>query len=553
MTQSHEGSEFVEHLPCPDCGSSDANALFTDGHTYCYSCGKYENGDGGATPSAERKKAAGLVTGGTASAIRSRKITQDTAKHFGYLKASFKNKPVQVAPYYDEDGRLAGQKVRFKGKDFLWLGDTKPQDVLPFGSHAFPRTGKKLVVTEGELDALAMSQVQGNNWPTVSIPTGASPKTVRRYFAKQRDYFEGFDSVILMFDNDDAGRLATQEAAEVLGARAKVARLPLKDPCEMLQEGRVKDLMSAMWGAKKFQPDGIVDLVDIREDVLKEIEWGLSWPFPQLTELTYGIRLGEIYALGAGTGVGKTDLFTQTMAHLIQEHREKVGVFALEQEPQETGRRLMGKLAHRPFHIPDGEWTMEELEGAWDKHAQNGRVFLYDSFGINEWGSLESKIRYLRDAEGVRYFFLDHLTALAAWQDDERKALESIMAEMAGLVKEEPITIFFISHLATPDGKPHEEGGRVSIRHFKGSRSIGFWSHFMFGMERDQQADNIALRHTTALRCLKDRYTGQSTGAVVYLGYDAETGMMYETDEPNDDDDYGFEIEDTDAEEPSDF
>ena len=31
-------SEFIRHEPCPDCGSSDALALYTDGHQYCFSC-----------------------------------------------------------------------------------------------------------------------------------------------------------------------------------------------------------------------------------------------------------------------------------------------------------------------------------------------------------------------------------------------------------------------------------------------------------------------------------------------------------------------------------
>ena len=27
-------SEFIKHIACEHCGSSDANALYTDGHTY---------------------------------------------------------------------------------------------------------------------------------------------------------------------------------------------------------------------------------------------------------------------------------------------------------------------------------------------------------------------------------------------------------------------------------------------------------------------------------------------------------------------------------------
>ena len=100
------------------------------------------------------------------------------------------------------------------------------------------------------------------------------------------------------------------------------------------------------------------------------------------------------------------------------------------------------------------------------------------------------------------------------------------MKEMAGLANELGIIITFVSHLTTPEGKPHEEGGRVTIRHFKGSRAIGFWSYLMLGLERDQQHDDPSLRQVTTLRILKDRYTGQSTGETIYLGYAGDTGLL---------------------------
>lgn len=31
-------SHFLHHEACPKCGSSDANAVYSDGHTYCFSC-----------------------------------------------------------------------------------------------------------------------------------------------------------------------------------------------------------------------------------------------------------------------------------------------------------------------------------------------------------------------------------------------------------------------------------------------------------------------------------------------------------------------------------
>jgi twinkle protein len=259
---------------------------------------------------------------------------------------------------------------------------------------------------------------------------------------------------------------------------------------------------------------------------------GLSWFSESLTRLTYGRRFGDIYCLGAGTGIGKTDFLTQQIQHDIDVLGERVGLFMLEQDPAETVKRIAGKRAKRCFHIPDEGWTQQELEENIEALEAADKLYLYDSFGMTDWSIIADTIRYLHHSEGIRLFYVDHLTALAAGEDDERKALETIMAEMAGLVKELGIIIHLVSHLATPEGKPHEEGGRVMIRHFKGSRAIGYWCMFMFGLERDQQAENPEWRQITTFRVLKDRNTGRAAGEVVYLGYDKETGRLFETTPP---------------------
>ena len=219
----------------------------------------------------------------------------------------------------------------------------------------------------------------------------------------------------------------------------------------------------------------------------------------------------------------------QQIAFDIDTLGERVGLVFLEQQPTETVTRVAGKLAGKRFHVPDGSWTKEE-RNAWVLKL-DGMVTLYDNFGETEWSVVAAKVRYMAVSEGIRIFYIDHLTAMADTAD-ERGSLEQVMKEMASLAKSLKVIIHFISHLATPEGKSHEEGGHVSMRHFKGARAIGFWTHFAFGLERNQQAEDKRVRETTTLRVLKDRYTGQSTGHLLYLGYDAATGRLFETDAP---------------------
>jgi twinkle protein len=52
----------------------------------------------------------------------------------------------------------------------------------------------------------------------------------------------------------------------------------------------------------------------------------------------------------------------------------------------------------------------------------------------------------------------------------------------------------------------------------------------MFGLERDQQAEDEETRTTTTLRVLKDRVTGRATGKTFHYGFDQERGRLIPKD-----------------------
>lgn len=519
-----EDSNFTHKVPCPSCGSKDNLAMYSDGHGHCFGCGNYVHGDGSSVTTKETPKE---LIRGEFKALAKRNLSVETCRKYGYQIGEYKSKTVQIAPYF-RDGVMAAQKIRFPNKDFKTLGEFK--NIGFFGQHLFSG-GKKIVICEGEIDTLTVSQIGSNKWPTIGVPAGA--QSAAKVVANNLNYFKNFEEVVLMFDMDEPGQKAALECARVFpSGKVSIASLSMKDPNELLLAGKGAEIVNAIWNAAPYKPDGVVTLSDVKEKVLEKVERGLPWFLPTLDDHTYGRRYGEVYALGAGTGVGKTDLLTQQIEHDTVKLNEKVGLFFLEQQPTETLKRIAGKHAGKKFHVPDDSWTDEQLSEA-VASLDNGNLFFYDHFGVADWDRIEDTIRYLFHANGVRLFYLDHLTALATGGDsNEREELERIMAAIGSIVKELDIIIHLVSHLATPEGKPHEEGGRVAIRHFKGSRAIGFWCHFMFGMERDQQAEDLNVRRTTTFRILKDRLTGQSVGECIYLGYEIDTGRLFETVKP---------------------
>jgi twinkle protein len=533
-------STFLRHEPCPNCGSSDALAVFSDGHKYCYSCTTYFRPDGSLDKPKEVKMSASNMIPLEElqiSALPVRGITKDTCTKLKYFVGEYKGNPCQVACYYDDKGSLVGQKLRFPDKSFAVLG--KISGCL-YGSQLWS-SGKKLVITEGEIDALSVSQVQGNKWPVVSIPNGA--QAARKAIEANLEYLNNFEEIILMFDMDDPGRKACEDCAKILPlGKAYIANLPLKDPNECLKAGRSGDLVSAIWNAKPYRPDGIVSGQDLYEkcvEGLDSLKDSVAYPFQALQSKTNGARHGELYVITSGSGMGKSTLLRELEYFFGVSKGETCGVVALEESTAKTGLELMSIFLNRRLIIsvdPDSV-SKEELKSAFDATIGNGKFFLYDHFGSLDSGNLLSKLRYMIVALGCKRIFLDHISIVVSGMDNsddggERKAIDKLMTNLRSLVEETGCTMYVVSHLKRPDKKGHEEGAQVSLSQLRGSGAIAQLADMVIGLERNQQGDNP---NVMAIRVLKNRFSGL-TGIGGYLYYDPETGRLKDYDCPFEDD-----------------
>lgn len=517
------------HLPCPDCGSSDALMVNDDGSTKCFSCGAFHPQSESSLEENSKKKMPTDFIKGVSRDIESRCLNKSTCQKYKYNIADYKGEEVQVATYRDLDGNPVFQKIRkSNSKEFSIIGKFKP---LLYGMHLFRGNDKKLIITEGEIDCLSVSQVI-NGYPVVSIPNGAN--NAKAAIKHNLKWIERFEEVIFCFDMDEVGQEAVKECAALLSVgKAKIMALPLKDPNEMLKAGRVEELYKATWNALEYRPDGIVYGEELWNEIEKPIEYGLSYPWETLTNLTYGIRPAELIVFGAGTGMGKTEFFKEIEAHLLLEHKQKIGIIHLEEQTRETVLGLMSKQSSKKFHIPDTEYTPEEKRRAFEETVGTDRVFIYDSFGTTDLETIKNTIRYMVKGKDCKFIFLDHITALGDGLEDGNNVnqyMRKVVSELANITRELNFTLFAISHLRKPENKkPHEEGGRVHLDDLYGAAALKQWSSYVFGLERNQQAKDEDVRHTTTLRCLKDRYTGIAAGQTFHIKYYKDTGRLLET------------------------
>lgn len=514
------------HLPCPDCGSTDALAENEDGSTKCFSCGKSTRSKDFdmaslVTPYTLSKKPLTEPFNPVYGGFSDRRISNDTAKSFGVIKDGDN----VLFPYHNGAGVKVAQKVRDSDKNFRTEGEWKNAKL--FGHQLFSEGGRYVTITEGEFDALAVYQIMGG-YPVVSVKNGAAGAV--KDCQENYEWLDSFETIVVCFDNDAPGIEAANKVAELFLGKVKIVKheLGFKDACDYLKANKEKLFSRAWYNAKEYRPEGVITVEDIREQLLNPIQEGVPWCFPSLSTHTYGRREGELYAFGAGVGVGKTDVFTQQIAYDIDTLKLPVGVIYLEQSPIETAQRIAGKIDKRLYHVPDGGFTQEEYVRSIDKLIEMNRLYMMNHFGAKSWAEVKKRIIYFSRACNIKMIYLDHLTALSANEDDERRALDSMMADMASLAQSDGLIIHFVSHLTTPEGKAHEEGGRVLEKQFTGSRAIARWAHFMFGLERNKQHEDPDERQITTFRVLKDRFTGRATGQTFKLKYNKANGFLTE-------------------------
>ena len=531
-----DDSHFVQHEPCPACGSEDNLARYSDGHATCFTagCNHYEHADGRVVTESKPTQIRKLEMSGVIASIPDRRISQQTSKKFGVTVEYDTNGQIvkHHYPYFDKDnGRQIGSKCRVvENKNFYASGSFENAGL--FGQQAFRGGGKYITITEGEADALAVHEMFDGKYPVVSIRSGAAG--AGKDIKANLEWLESFENVVICFDSDKAGQDGARAVLDLFSPnKAKNVVLTSKDAGEMLKERKIQMFTKEWWNAKVYRPDGIVsgldtwDMIQAQKDVKS-----IPYPWACLNEFTYGFRPRELVTITSGSGMGKSQIVRELEHYLLNATEDNIGILALEEDVPKTTYGIMSIEANKLLHIPQVKEKLGEGEERkyWEKTFGLGRIQLLDHFGSTSEDDLLGRIRYMAKGLDCKWIILDHLSIVVSdqAQGDERKAIDSIMTNLRKIVQETGVGLFLVSHLRRPSGKAHEDGGQISLAELRGSAAIAQLSDMVIGLEREQQHKDPVVRNTTTVRVLKNRFVGL-TGAACYLQYDADTGRMTET------------------------
>jgi twinkle protein len=292
---------------------------------------------------------------------------------------------------FRRDGQVVRRKYRFFDRDEgKWTAD-KGGIRIAFNEDCLrddKLIGQPLIITEGELDAIAALQCGFAR--TISVPDGAPPpgerskddleasakydwlKDIRPFL----DPKERVQEIIIAADGDENGAALLQDLSVLLGRfrckfltypkaprehRDGLGRQRCKDLNEVLQFYGLKGVVETVSRAQWIQVDGVYRMSDLP-----------PLPAPQVFEIgyrllseNYKMRLGDFVVITGVPGLGKSTFANDLCCRVALNHGLKIGWASFEQAPQRDHRRALRSwygvaadpmLDADPVERPAHEW-----------------------------------------------------------------------------------------------------------------------------------------------------------------------------------------------------
>lgn len=567
-------ANFVKHVSCEECGSSDGKAIYDDGGSHCWVCkhtvasdeykeqnkpkSRVKTSYGKETPVVNIKPSnKPPISHDDNEEIKSftdpdpkgyRNLTLDTCKKFGVRHAYSAESFEVIEQYYPctQDGQLTGYKIREVPKNFYSKGRTGADCEL-FMQFKFNRGGKYVVITEGEVDALSAYQMfneynteRGSDYETavVSPTTGAQSE---KQIAAQYKFFDSFDQIVLAYDNDKAGKDAIDKIIRVLPkGKVKVMSLKYKDANEYLMKGAGKDFIRDFYSAKRFTPVGVVGSGDLYNRILEQSTVA-KVPFPpfmsKLNEmLVGGLPLGHIVNIAAGTGLGKTAFVNEMIYFWIFHSPHKVGIVSMELDSGQYGETLLSRHLSRKLALIKDDGIKQELLRS-DKVKDKATELFYNSDSQDRFYLLDNRDGSVEEIQdtieelvvscGCRIIVLDPLQDILDGLSIDEQAV--FMKWCKGIIKSHNVTLIFINHVRKAAGGAgnSSKGDNFTEEEIQGSSTIIKSASANILLSRNKYADDPIERNTTKVMLSKNRICGL-TGPAGEVFYENDTHTLYD-------------------------
>ena len=466
--------------------------------------------------------------------IETRGIKRDTIKQFNL--GTYKG--LIAFPYYKYDN-LIGYKVRKPSKN---TGKPKMKNIQGSKPYLFNLQNinidnPELIICEGEFDCMVIYQCGFTN--VVSVGAGAN--SVNSLLAQAKDFFENFNSIIIISDNDEAGQHMDEAMVEFFGLKAKLVDKSLYT---------LKDVNEEYF---KYGKEKIVELIESarfkiegRRDLDKEPYRGLE-QFRNKNYIPTGIKSidealndlapGCLTLVTGRSNGGKTTFVKQVIANAINKHNK---VYLM------NGENDTEMLINEIYQTVNGRnekyYTLVKINKKYRKEPKPSVLKKLQEWHRNKFyifnkgdsrlktidelmAMLENDIKYNQ----YNLIVIDNLMSILSVNSAEKYEQQAdFVQRLCDLAKAYKTHIILVLH----PNKTYQKGSEMDFEQISGSSDIYNKADNIITVTRVYDEEEKSKGIDGYLQVLKNRYYGELTKVPVV--YEKETGLLLELEKNGD-------------------
>ncbi len=319
----------------------------------------------------------------------------------------------EVALPYMRDGELVAVKYRNihdKSRMRVEKGGAMPL----FGWQAIPDDARSVVITEGELDAVAAWQM---GYPALSVPNGAQGLT---WIEVEYGALERFDVIYVWMDADEQGQLAARKIVDRLGAHR----------CRVVKQAEGKDANDALLKrldagdlikrAQTLDPTELKSAGTYTDEVIRafyppgDYEPGILPPW-QKAEGKILFRPSELTIITGINGHGKSILSSQFALEACNQGY-RACIASMEMQPRLTLQRMVKQAAALSSMTGDLIPSIPHIRAI--QTWLDDKLWLFAVTGTAKADRMMQVFEYAHKRYSIGLFVIDSLAKCGLAEDD---------------------------------------------------------------------------------------------------------------------------------------
>lgn len=360
-----------------------------------------------------------------------------------------------------------------------------------------PKDSRYVIICEGEIDALTLADF---GLPAVSVPAGAHKNKTDGGIHKnnewvQNDYqwLSSFETIILCFDNDDAGKSAAKDLFYRLGiARTKLIEIPeiqgdpkIKDPnsyaryCAEQGMDVAAEIQKLIDSAAALDPESLKHAMKYSKAIY-DIMFPPDGKIPgyEMPNCRFGehfrLRTSEVTIVFGHNGHGKSEFLNDLVVCLCAEYGLKAVIGSFEILPAQTGYSMWRQCTgmRRPIDY-DENGNKFEIPGLFLAGMKflDDHVMFYDFQGQANSKMVLQAYELAARMYGAKIFVIDSLTRMDIAEDDFQ-GQKDFMNALADFALKFDVHVFLVCHSKKFNEKRRESKNQPEKEDIAGSKKI---------------------------------------------------------------------------------